>query len=159
MAGTAHGGQAGHGRTTGARTSTWPTAVQKAAAGVGAVFLLVGIFGFIPGVTSNFNQLSTAGASSDAMRLGVFQVSVVHNLIHLAFGVAGLAMARTYLVGGGVIYLVVWLYGLMVDKTSTTNFIPVNAADDWLHLALGAGMLALALGNRGSAHRLGEGRR
>ena len=148
---TAHGGGTAHGRMAGGRTSAWPTGVQKAAAGVGAVFVLVAILGFIPGLTTNYNQLTVAGTSSEAMLLGVFQVSVLHNLVHLALGVAGLTMARSrraarsYLVGGGIIYLAVWLYGLLIDKTSSANFIPVNSADNWLHFALGAGMVALGL--------------
>jgi len=127
------------------------TPIQKAAAAVGAVFLLVGILGFIPGVTSHYDQLSLAGHDSEALLLGVFQVSVLHNLVHLGFGVAGLAMARThrlarpFLVGGGIIYLVLWVYGLVIDKNSGANFVPVNSADNWLHFALGAGMIALGL--------------
>lgn len=53
--------------------------------------------------------------------------------------------ARNYLVGGGAVHLVLWVYGLLIDKESVANFVPVNAADDWLHLGLGAGMVALGL--------------
>jgi hypothetical protein len=53
--------------------------------------------------------------------------------------------ARPYLIGGGVTYLVLWLYGLLVDKTSPANFIPLNTADDWLHFVLGVGMMALGV--------------
>lgn len=123
--------------------------VQLVTAAVGAVFLLVGILGFVPGLTTNFDMLMFAGHESDALLLGIFAVSVLHNIVHLAFGVAGLAMARTasaakaFLVGGGAIYLVVWLFGVIVDQNSAANIVPVNAADNWLHLALGAGMIAL----------------
>lgn len=122
---------------------------QKAAAAVGAVFLLVGVLGFVPGVTTNYSDMEFAGHESEAELLGVFQVSVLHNIVHLLFGVAGLAMARSFngarafLLGGGAIYLVLWLYGLVVDRDSDANFVPMNAADDWLHLGLGLGMLAL----------------
>lgn len=127
------------------------TAVQKAAGLVGAVFLLVGILGFVPGITSNYDQLSFASHDSGAELLGIFQVSILHNLVHLAFGLAGLAMARsartafTFLVGGGVIYLVLWVYGLVIDKDSAANFVPVNSADDWLHFVLGVGMIAAGM--------------
>ncbi|MGK8488744.1 DUF4383 domain-containing protein [Nocardia asiatica] len=116
---------------------------------VGAVFLLVGILGFIPGITTDFSELKWAGHHSEAQLLGLFNVSVLHNLVHLAFGVAGLLAARTaasaraYLIGGGVIYLILWLYGLIVDPHSTANFVPLDTADNWLHFALGAGMIAL----------------
>jgi formate-dependent nitrite reductase membrane component NrfD len=55
------------------------------------------------------------------------------------------AGARLYLVGGGAIYLVLWLYGLVIGDDSAANFVPVNTADDWLHLYLGVGMIALGL--------------
>jgi arginine exporter protein ArgO len=132
-------------------TTARRTPVQAAAALVGAVFLLVGILGFIPGITTNYDSLTAAGHESHAELLGIFQVSVLHNAVHLLFGVAGLAMARTassartYLVAGGAVYLVLWLYGLLIDQTSSANFVPVNNADNWLHLLLGIGMVALGL--------------
>ena len=132
-------------------STTARTLVQTAALGVGATFLLVGLLGFIPGITTNYGDMTFAGHESDAMLLGIFQVSILHNIVHLLFGAAGIAMARTvsgartYLIGGGAIYLVLWLYGLVVGQNSGANFVPVNAADDWLHLLLGLGMIALGL--------------
>lgn len=125
--------------------------VKRAATTVAVVFLVVGVLGFVPGVTSDFYDLRFAGHDSDARLFGLFQVSVLHNIVHLLFGVAGLVLgrtvtgARTYLVGGGAIYLVLWLYGLVIDHDSTANFIPVNNADNWLHLFLGLGMIALGI--------------
>lgn len=126
--------------------------LRTAAAVVGAVFILVGILGFVPGITTGlYDQLDLFGNSSDAKLLGLFEVSGLHNIVHLVYGVAGLAMAktaasaRTYLIGGGVIYLVLWVYGLVVDERSAANFVPLNDADDWLHLGLGLGMIALGL--------------
>lgn len=135
------------------RTRGGYTAVQKAAFAVGAVFLfLVGILGFIPGITTNYDMLQGAGHHSGAQLLGgIFNVSVLHNIVHLIFGVAGLLLARAvntargYLIGGGVIYLVLWLYGLVIDRESQANFIPVNTADNWLHFVLGAAMIALGV--------------
>jgi predicted transporter len=118
---------------------------------VGAVFLVVGIAGFIPGITTNYNTMSFAGHHSGALLLGIFQVSVLHNIVHLLFGAAGIAMARDpgtarlYLVGGGAIYLLLWLYGLVINHNSAANFVPVNTADDWLHLLLGIGMIGLGV--------------
>lgn len=140
----------GTNRTT-TRSARDLTTLQKAARAVGAVFLLVGVLGFIPGITSDYGSMTFAGHESEAKLLGIFQVSVLHNIVHLLFGVAGLAMSRTwsgaknYLIGGGVIYLVLWLYGLFIDKESSANFVPVNSADDWLHFVLGAGMIALGV--------------
>ena len=53
--------------------------------------------------------------------------------------------SRVFLIGGGAIYLALWLYGLVIDKDSGANFVPVDSADDWLHFALGATMIALGL--------------
>ena len=127
------------------------TPVQKAALAMGIIFLLVGILGFIPGITTNFDQLMFAGHESDALLLGVFQVSVLHNFVHLLFGIAGVAFARTvpgsrnYLIWGGVVYAVLWLYGLFIAIDSPANFVPMNDADDWLHLLLAIAMIALGV--------------
>lgn len=135
--------------TDGDRTAR--TDLQKAAMAVGAVFLLVGVLGFIPGITSNYDTMQFAGHESEAMLLGLFQVSILHNIVHLLYGVAGLALARTwsgarnYLIGGGAIYLVLWIYGLLIDEESGANFVPLNNADDWLHFFLGVGMIALGV--------------
>lgn len=125
------------------------TPIQTVAKLVGVVFLLAGIGGFIPGVTTNASDIALYGHESPAMLLGIFQVSVLHNIIHLVFGVAGLVMgttaAKTYLVGGGLIYLVTWLYGTVIGPATSLNFVPLNDADNWLHLGLGAGMAAIGL--------------
>jgi Domain of unknown function (DUF4383) len=127
------------------------TPLQTGALVVGAVFLLVGILGFVPGVTTHYSDLSGAGHDSMAKLLGIFQVSILHNVVHLLFGVAGVLLsrsvpgARAYLLGGGAIYLVLWIYGLAVDETSSANFVPVNNADNWLHLVLAIGMVGLAV--------------
>ena len=127
------------------------TNVQKASIVVGAVFLLVGVLGFVPGITANFDQLHFAGHHSEAMLLGLFQVSALHNIVHLLFGAAGIALARTasgarsFLLYGGIIYLVLFVYGLVVPQDSAGNFVPLNGFDNGLHLLLGVGMIALAL--------------
>jgi hypothetical protein len=137
-------------RTFGADSAAGPrTRVQTAAAVVGAVFLVVGIAGFIPGITTHYGDMTFAGHDSMAKLVGLFMVSVLHNIVHLLFGIAGLALARTfagarsYLIVGGVIYLVLWLYGLIVDQASSANFIPINTPDNWLHFVLGVGMIVL----------------
>ena len=125
--------------------------LQLATLAVGAVFLLVGILGFIPGITTNYGDMTFVGHDSEAKLLGLFQVNVLHKIVHLLFGVAGLALARAwessrlFLIGGGAVYLVLWLYGVVVDLSSAANFVSLNTADNWLHLLLGVGMVGLGL--------------
>ena len=125
--------------------------VQLAATAVGATFLLVAILGFVPGITTNYGELSFAGHESEAKLLGLFQVSVLHNIVHGLFGIIGLVLAKSvagargYLVGGGVVYLVLTVYGAVIDLDSAVNFVPVNVADNFLHLGLGIGMIGLGL--------------
>lgn len=139
--------------------STSRTPVQIAALAVGAVFLLVGVLGFIPGITTNYGAMQFAGHESEAFLLGLFQVSILHNIVHLLFGIAGIAMAKTgpmaskYLIIGGIIYAVLWIYGLVVGTDSAANFVPLNTADNWLHLFLFIGMVTMGFlpGRKGSA--------
>ncbi len=121
------------------------TTAQTIAMAVGAVFLLVGILGFIPGITTNYGDMKFAGDDSRSELLGIFQVSILHNIVHLAFGIAGLALARSwegarnFLIGGGVVYLLLWLLGIV----GGADWVPVDTADNWLHFVLGVGMIGL----------------
>jgi hypothetical protein len=125
--------------------------VQIAALLVGTVFLLVGIAGFIPWITTNLGDIDFAGHESPSELLGLFQVSILHNIVHIVLGIVGLVMAATwegarlYLVGGGAIYLALAVYGFIVGTEDDANFVPLNRADDVLHILLGAGMILLGL--------------
>ena len=119
--------------------------LQDLARLVGVVFLVVGVAGFVPGLTTNlYDGLEFAGAEGTSELLGVFEVSVLHNIVHGLFGLAGLALAatasgaRTFLVGGGGLYLALFLVGI----AGGGEWLPMNRADDWLHLGLGLGMVA-----------------
>ncbi len=125
--------------------------VQLAATVVAATFLLVAVLGFVPGITTNYSELSFAGHESEAKLLGLFQVSVLHNIVHGLFGVIGLTLAKSvagargFLIGGGVVYLVLTAYGSVIDLDSAVNFVPVNVADNFLHLGLGVAMIGLGV--------------
>lgn len=78
-------------------------------------------------------------------------MSVLHNIVHLGFGVLGVAaaaapaLARAYLIWGGGLYLLLAVYGAGIDRSSQFNVVPVDAADNWLHAGLGLGMIALGV--------------
>lgn len=120
--------------------------VQRVAAFAGVVLFVVGALGFVPGITTHYGAMSFAGTGSGARLLAVFQVSILHNAVHLAFGVAGLVYAKTaagaraFLAGGGVALLALWLLGV----AGAGSWLPTNPADNWLHFA--AGILMLGLG-------------
>jgi Domain of unknown function (DUF4383) len=94
-----------------AATAGWRerSTVQMVATLISVVFVLVGIIGFVPGLTTNlYDGLEFAGDDGNAEILGLFGTSVLHNLVHLLFGLVGLALARTwsgartFLIGGGI---------------------------------------------------------
>lgn len=113
---------------------------------VGATLVLVGLLGFI--ADSSFDT----GSSVSGDDLIVFEVNGWHNLVHIASGAFLLAMAgrhstaRTAALAFGAIYAVVTVIGL-IDGNDVIGLIPVDAADNVLHIlltiaALGAGLLS-----------------
>ena len=124
------------------------TTTQKVAMVFGVVFLLVGVLGLL--VSGGMEMTADDGAAP--MLLGLFPVNLLHNLVHIAFGVWGLLAARTWSGAkmfcrvGAVIYLVLALLAF-VDPT-TFGLVPIGGNDIWLHL-----VLALALGYFGFVHR------
>ncbi len=123
--------------------------VQSAALLVGILLFALGVLGFVPGITTHYGDLSFAGHDSGAKLLGIFQTSILHNVVHLLFGLVGIAMARswegarTFLIAGGTIFLVLFVYGLLAHGSSGANFVPFNSADNVLHVVLGIGMIVL----------------
>ena len=96
--------------------------------------------------------MSVAGHGSMALLLGTFQVSVLHNIVHLLFGIVGLVTARSprnarlYLLVGGIVYAVLFVYGLFTaGMADPANFVPLNSADNVLHLILAVAMIVLGL--------------
>lgn len=125
--------------------------IQWAALIVAILFLAAGVLGFIPGATSNFMSMRFAGHHSTALLLGLFQVSILHNIVHLLFGIVGALVRRSpagsfhYLLWGGIVYAALWLYGLFIGAESAANFVPLNTPDNWLHFGLAIVMIGSAL--------------
>lgn len=125
--------------------------VQRVARPAGACLLVLGMLGFVPGVTEHYGALAFAGRSARAELFGLFRVSILHNLVQVTLGVTGLALGRTrrgarlFLLTAGLVYSALWIYGVAVDETGSANVIPVNGADKWLHLSLAVALLAAAV--------------
>ena len=110
---------------------------------LGIVFTLVGISGFF--ATSSMQPASLLG----------FGVDVIHNIIHLVIGLAGLAAAftgwsRRYNQTFGIIYLVLGIAGLipalhfgMSGDMRLLGLTYVNGADNVLHLVVGIVQIAV----------------
>jgi hypothetical protein len=145
------------------RIYTGLLAVQSAAVFVAAAFLLIGILGFVPGITTHLNTLQFVGHRSGALLFDIFSVSVLHNLIHIALGIAGLILARTYararayLLGGGLLFVGAWIWGLFLHPADPANVLPLNNSDNWLHLGVGVTMIVLALTLAGARVPTGSG--
>ncbi len=120
----------------------WSTTI---AALVGVVFLAAGILGLVPGVTAHYGDLGVAGDGSGAKLLDAFQVSILQDVVHVLFGIAGLVSARTasgaraFLIGGGILSLALWFLG----AAGAGGWLSLNPADNWLHFLPGIAMIGL----------------
>ena len=128
------------------------TLAQKLALLFGATFIVAGVAGFIPGITTNlYDGLEFAGNDGDAELLGIFKVSILHNIVHLLFGVGILAAKRhasslQYLLYAGIAYVVLFLMGII----DAGDWVPINSADNWLHIGLALGLLGAWAAARGA---------
>ena len=113
----------------------------------GVVFLLVGIAGFVPAFVSpppaGPDPAATAAADAGFGRLmGLFPINAPHNLVHVAFGVWGLAAyrafpaARLYGRAVAVIYALLAVMGLIPGLNTTFGLVPIYGHDVWLHALL-----------------------
>ncbi|HCH48817.1 MULTISPECIES: DUF4383 domain-containing protein [Micrococcaceae] len=110
----------------------------------GAVYLLVGLLGFL--VTAGVDFFATEGG-----KLIIFEVNPLHNVIHLAIGaallIAGLGSVRASKLANttvGAVYLLVGILGLFLASTAL-NIIALNGADNVLHLASAIVLLSVGL--------------
>lgn len=100
----------------------------------GIVFVLIGVLGFVP-------ALVPGGAL-----LGIFDVNPLHSIVHLLFGVLGIAaastgMGRMYNRVVGVVYFALALLGFipaLIIGGNLLGLVSINLADNLLHLVIGA---------------------
>lgn len=124
--------------------------VKSAAILFGIVFLVVGILGFVPGITTDVNGMP--------MLLGIFHVNGAHNFVHIASGVvfllcgmAGPGPSRTFFKIFGIVYALVAVLGFMKGDGYLLGLISNNNATTWLHVVLALAMLYLGFGTRDTA--------
>jgi hypothetical protein len=109
--------------------------VQTAALAFGVIYLLAGLLGFLP-------FLGGSATQTDRALFGLFQVNLLHNLVHVAIGIAGLAAAssiansRTFCQVVGVILLLLGVLGIFV--ANPLGLVYIGQADIGLHLVSGA---------------------
>src|SRR5215217_7440064 len=116
---------------------------------LGVAFLLVCVLGFIPGVTQmhtdHTSEHLTVGGPGHGNLLGLFHVNLMHNLVHLLFGVMGIAMARSlssaraYARIVAVAYLLLAVMGMIAaaNMQNTFGLVPIHGNDVWLHALIG----------------------
>jgi hypothetical protein len=114
--------------------------IQRVATISGIAFIVASLLGLVAG---GMPGMKMGGAS--VMLLGLFPVNMLHNLVHLAFGVWGVIAGRgerasvTYALGSGVSYMILGVVGMFTD--SLLGMVPIGGYDVVLHLVL-AVMLA-----------------
>ena len=123
------------------------TPAQLYALSFGAVLLVVGILGFI--ADASFDTGSDVNGSDFI----IFEVNGWHNIVHILSGLLGLAVfrqpaaARAYALGFGAVYLVVTIWGFATGD-QVLWLIPVDTADNILHLLIAVTGLAAGLSSR-----------
>jgi len=140
--------------TDGTRTNDRQTLAQKLAFLFGVTFIIAGVGGFIPGITTDlYDGLEFAGNDGSSELLGLFKVSILHNIVHALFGVGILAAKRhassvQYLLYAGIAYVVLLLMGLI----NAGDWVPINNGDNVLHAGLALGLLAAWAASRKDDH-------
>lgn len=99
------------------------------------IYLIVGVAGFFP-------QLGGSMSMASGTLLGVASVNVLHNIVHLIIGLAGLSGGRTESGAAtfgktfGVILLLIGLLGFLTPNL--LGILPIGGYDIWIHLVSGA---------------------
>jgi hypothetical protein len=123
--------------------------LKKACMAFGVIFVIVGVLGFVPGVTEGEHLL------------GIFHVNAAHNAIHIVTGVVALIAgaasthaARIFFRVFGLVYGLVAVLGFVSGNQPIFGIISNNAADTWLHVAIAAVSLLLGFAARQAPERV-----
>lgn len=113
----------------------------------GIVFLVIGVGGFIPGLMHppGMNDPDIAVRTMYGRELALFPVNILHDVVHLLFGLWGViayrswGAAKTYARVTAVVYAVFVVMGLIPTLNTTFGLVPLFSNDIWLHVILAAG--------------------
>ena len=113
---------------------------------LGAAFVVLGVSGFIPGITIGHNHPDVRVETGLGLLFGLFPVNVLHNLVHILFGLWGIAAsktagaARTYGKVTFIAYSLLMVMGLVPAANLHTTFglVPLYGHIIWLHAVLAA---------------------
>jgi Domain of unknown function (DUF4383) len=126
---------------------------QRFAQVFGAIYLLVGILGFIPPLLSPAPGWGPFGG----FLLALFAVNWLHSLAHIAIGAAGLATFRnpvaasSYALVIGVAYALLFILGLFGGPVGPLDgLLPLNGLDNILHLLTAVIALGAYFASRGA---------
>jgi hypothetical protein len=110
---------------------------------MGLVFLLIGILGFVPAlVTAPPPEPAVSLHASYGVLFGLFPVNVLHNLLHLAFGIWGVVVwrsfpgSRVFARSVAIAYAVLAIMGLFPGLNTIFGLLPMFGHDIWLHAAI-----------------------
>ena len=128
---------------------------------LGIIFLLIGIAGFVPGLLQTPEPAADVEVTQSFGRLmGLFPVNALHNLVHIIFGIWGIAAYRSYTGARGyskavaIIYAVLAVMGLIPGLNTTFGLIPLYGHDIWLHavIAIAAAYFGFVASDREVGH-------
>lgn len=110
----------------------------------GIGFLAAGISGFILATPPHPNHPDLIVDSFYGQALGLFPVNILHNIVHLLFGIWGLlaykslGASKRYAKSVAIIYAVLMIAGLVPGLNIMFGLVPLFGNDVWLHLILAA---------------------
>lgn len=110
----------------------------------GIVFLLVGLAGFVPAFVTPYEtgDPELAINASSGLLFGLFPVNILHNVVHVAFGIWGIAAYRslggslTYARAVAVVYAIFAVMGFIPGLNTVFGLVPLHSHDVWLHILL-----------------------
>ena len=106
----------------------------------GIIYVLVGILGFIPALSTHpADAPHLSVESGHGYLMGLFPINILHNIVHLIIGVWGIVAsrslggARLYAQALAIVYGLLAVLGLIPATNTTFGLIPIHGHDIWLH--------------------------